>query len=345
MNDIFQKRKTILGKDKLKKISKSTLLVIEEAEKLGISWEIIPYTAMFRLQYKNTEKYFYGQVPSETTAFAHYCCKDKRIAKHMLQRAGISVTHGFLLESGDAIECYQQLFDGMKKPLVIKPISDERGNNVHLNLNSFEKFQQAIMNVRTYYGEKSVDLLIEEMFIGEEFRILATQAKVLSIIKRVAANVIGNGKSTIHELIKKKNTNTIRQSIPTYHELIIDDEVISFLKNQNLTPKSIPKKNEQILLRPQSAMNVSLGGDTIDLTDSVHPSVLKIALKTIRAIPGLALCGIDFMSKNIFTNQNRDSYKIIEINSSPSLDWNQYPLVGKKKDVAQEFLRVMFPEI
>ena len=44
---LYFKRRSIDGVKKLKKVSKSTLLILEEAEKNHIKWEKISYTGIF----------------------------------------------------------------------------------------------------------------------------------------------------------------------------------------------------------------------------------------------------------------------------------------------------------
>jgi len=65
----------------------------------------------------------------------------------------------------------------------------------------------------------------------------------------------------------------------------------------------------------------------------------------MESIPGLAFTGIDYMTKDIYKEQTANNYIIVEINASPSLDWNEYPIEGPKRRVAYEFLKVMFPHL
>lgn len=341
----FHKRKTVDGVENLSKISKSTLLVLEEAEKHGIQWETIPCTNLFKLSYKDEERFFYGQIPSETTAFAYYCCKDKRVARNLLEQAGISVAKGFLIKPSDEKAYREELFDSLQKPLVVKPVSDMQGNNVHLNISTKAEYFKAITDVYEFYGEKEVDLLVEEMFSGVEYRILATPEKVLSIIQRIPANVTGDGSSTIQELIAAKNADPLRQELPTYKEIAINDALQKHLRSQKLELQSILPKGKQVFLLPHGPHDISQGGDTVDVTDRVHNSVTEIAISVVKSIPGLALTGIDFMTKDIFAQQTAESYRIIEINASPSLDWNQYPLQGEERNITYDFLKTMFQNL
>lgn len=345
MTALYLKRKSITGVKKIKKISRSTILILEEAEKQGVEWEKISYTNLFKLSYKNQIKYFHGQIPSETTEFAYYCCNNKRLSKNILTEAGLAVSKGYQIEPDDKKTYRLSLFHDLQKPLVVKPVDDQRGNNVFLNINTEADYIAAIQKIYDFYGQKKVEVLVEEMFAGDEYRILATQKKILSVIKRLPANVVGDGVLTISQLIELKNQDPIREKIEIYQQIVVDNEVLAFLKSQNFDLSTVPNKDQRIFLRKHGPFDISLGGDTVDVTQQVHPSVEVLVRKVMASIPGLSLVGIDYMSKDIYSEQTSDKYKIIEINSSPSLDWNEFPIEGPHRKIAYEFLKIMFPQL
>lgn len=345
MTVLYNKRKTIKGFEKLKKISYSTLLVLDEAERQGIEWKKLRYTDIFELKHKGVTKYFHAQTPSETTELAYYCCKNKRVVNNILADAGISTSKGYLILKSDDQEYQRELFHSLQKPLVVKPADDLQGNNVYLNIRTEEACLTALKQIHTFYGQRGVEVLVEQMFAGDEYRILATREKILSVIKRVPANVIGDGILTIAQLIELKNADPRRTELQTYKTIIIDEELVSYLHKQTLHLGSILEAGQQVFLRPHSPKDISLGGDTVDVTDQVHTDVHQIVQRVMQAIPGLALAGIDYMTTDISAPQEEKKYIVIEVNASPSLDWNQFPLIGKERNIALEFLRIMFPDL
>lgn len=345
MNDLYFQRKSINSVKKLKKVSGSAVLILEEAEKNNIEWKKISYCNLFQLKYKNKIKYFHAQIPSTTTEFAHYCCGNKRISKNILKKAGLSVSNGYQIEFDDKRSYRLSLFNDLKKPLVVKPVNDQQGNNVYLNIKTQQEYIDATQKIYDFYGQKKVEILVEEMFQGEEYRILATQEKILSVIKRLPANVVGDGKFTIKQLIDKKNQDPIREKVEIYKKIEIDQQVLTYLKKQDLKLETILPDKKKIFLRPHSSLDISMGGDTIDVTDQIHPSVKTVVSKIMSSIPGLALTGIDYMTTDISKEQTADNYRIIEINSSPCLDWNEFPIVGPHRKIAYEFLKIIFPEL
>lgn len=332
------------GLQKNKNVSNSSRLVIKEADKFGVDWQIIPGTQIVKLTYQGQERFYYHQIPCSTTALAKYACNNKKITSNLLNKNGISVPKGFRIKHNYEKKYLKEVFDSLKKPIVVKPNNGTWGENITTNVSSYKKYLEAIELAFEYSGDRNSTVVIEEMFEGDEYRILVSRDKVIGVLQRVPANVIGDGQSAIEKLINLKNKDRgVKGSDKSHLKIRMDKRLKEYLKEQDLSLKSIPSKGKQIFLRRVS--NISQGGDAIDFTDSVHPSVKEIALKAIRTIPGLSFTGIDFMTKDITKPQTKNSYVIIEINDSPGFDIHDYPYEGKNRHAAREFLFLIFPEL
>jgi len=156
MITLFHKRKTPTGIKKVKKIRDSTLLVLEEAEKHGIKWKQIPYTDLFKLQYKNQIKYFHYQIPSLTNELAHYSCQNKQVARNILLNADLSISKGYLIKNDDAQKYHFEVFNNLKKPLVVKATDGCGSDSVHININSQKEYLKAIKDIYDFHGKKKV---------------------------------------------------------------------------------------------------------------------------------------------------------------------------------------------
>ncbi|MBQ4030754.1 MAG: hypothetical protein II625_03255, partial [Bacilli bacterium] len=125
-------------------------------------------------------------------------------------------------------------------------------------------------------------------------------------------------------------------------EILVDDELVKYISKKGLTLNSIPPKGEKVYLRPNS--NVAMGGICEDYTDRVHPSVIEIGLKVLKAFPGLPYVGIDFMTNNIEEQQTDSSYRIIEINTVPGIHMHFRPAIGKSRNIAKYIVDMIYPE-
>jgi len=346
MSQLIYENYSPQGTVKIKNMTNSSRLVLIEAEKLGVSWQILPCTQLIELNYKGKKRTFYHQVPSSTTALAKYACSNKKVTTNLLFKKGISVPKGYRIRRTSTDEYLLLVYENLQKPLVVKPSDGTWGEDITMEIVDFDKYIEAIDLAFNYTGKKNSTVIVEEMFEGTEYRILATRDKVIGVLYRRPASVIGNGVDPIKKLIQEKNSHPIRgkKNDTTSHlKIRMDKRMLKMLEENGMNFNSLPQKGERVYLRRVS--NISQGGDAIDFTDKVHTSVKKIALEAIHAIPGLSFAGIDFLSKDITKEQTKDSYIIIEINHSPGFDIHDFPYKGKNRHAAREFLFLMFPEL
>ena len=223
---------------------------------------------------------------------------------------------------------------------MVKPRNGSVSRHVTTDIQNLDELKQAINFAIEYAPTFMIEKYLAEGFVH---RITIIDHEKIFCAKQIPANVVGDGESSIRKLIEEKNKNVIRKKIDTYKCIQVGAELKKYLSAQELSIVSVPKKEERIFLHPPTPSDMELGGDTIDITDSIHPSVKKIMLKVMQSIPGLELGGVDYMSKDIFSQQTPGLYRIIEINTSPDFSWNEFPLEGKRRNVSFEILKIMFP--
>ena len=82
---------------------------------------------------------------------------------------------------------------------------------------------------------------------------------VIAVLNRVPANVVGDGKQTIQELINMKNKQ--RRKNPRLFSCLIkvDYEIENILAKRGLSLNSVPGLSEIVYLREKS--NISTGGE------------------------------------------------------------------------------------
>ncbi len=324
----------------------STRLILEAADELGIAWKILPGTKIIELEYQQKRKYFRYQISSGTTEIGFYSCLDKNVTNHFLAKENISISPGFLISLQDSKEYILQCFNNLQKPVVVKPTHGSKGKDITLGILDEQACLIAVEEALKFSADEDAGALIESQFHGQEYRVLATKTKVLAITNRIPANIVGDGQHTIAELISEKNrdprrgTDFINFTLMTIE---INDQVLEYLAAQHLTLVSVPSKNERVFLRENS--NISTGGDSIDMTDAVHPSVKEIAIRTVNSIPGIDFAGVDFMSKDITIAQTPETYRIIEVNTSPGIFMHEFPFEGIPRNTPKEFLYLAFPEL
>ncbi|MCK4891980.1 MAG: hypothetical protein KAS78_04910 [Candidatus Pacebacteria bacterium] len=324
----------------------SSIILAEEALKRGIKINHInryqKRMAFLELLYKKHFEYIAGQNVSQTSFTGNYATSNKALTKSLLLRAKINIAKGKLFSKGD-IDKAQNFINKIGYPIVIKKKDGTHGDLVFVGIKNRKMCDKAANCIL----KENDDVLIEKEFKGKEYRIIATKNKFIAATNRIPANVIGDGIHTIRELIKSKNNdikrgNSFFENKPL-RKIKVNNIVKQNIREQNMTLNTILFEKEKIYLRKTS--NLSTGGDSIDVTDQVHPEIRKIAIRAIRAIPGLAYAGIDLMTNNnISKKPTKNSYIIIEINASPGIFMHHFPYQGKSRNVAKGIIDILFPE-
>jgi D-alanine-D-alanine ligase-like ATP-grasp enzyme len=209
---------------------------------------------------------------------------------------------------------------------VVKPNSGTQGIGVSLVYNKIE-FYRAMRLV--FSGDKVT--LVQKYLVGKDYRLVVLDKKVISAYERIPLNVIGDGKSTIKQLLNVKQKQFIVSSRDTRIN-IKDPRILIKLKHQKLSFRSVLEKGQRIFLLDNA--NLSTGGDSIDVTGKVHKFFTKLAINLTQDM-GLRLCGVDIIVNGDISKKTNEFW-ILEINAAPGLD--HYVKMGKTQEKIVEDL-------
>ena len=336
LNNFKNKEFNLVGYEDLEL---STQILILDAIKRGIEFNMMDRLENF-ISLSDGEKVEYVKQATKTSKDSYITAlimENKLVTKDILRENNIRVPKGKDYDNIDEAKKDFRLFKDEK--IVIKPKSTNFGLGISIFPGEYsrEDYDKA---VEIAFREDS-SILIEEFMTGKEYRFLVIGEEVVGILHREPANVIGNGESTIEELVSEKNKDPLRgKGYKTPLEKIKLGEIEEmFLKNQGLSFKSIPKNGEKIYLRENS--NISTGGDSIDFTDKIHPSYKEVALKSAKAVKAL-ICGVDMVIDNIEEEAKEKNHGIIELNFNPAIHIHCFPYKGENRKAGEKILDLLF---
>jgi D-alanine-D-alanine ligase-like ATP-grasp enzyme len=211
-------------------------------------------------------------------------------------------------------------------PVIVKPNSGSQGFGVSL-IHNKKEFFDSVRNIFKY--DKIV--LVQKPVYGKDYRLVVLDNKLISAYERIPLNIIGDGKSTIAKLLENKQKQFVTSGRDTTIKMK-DPRILRKLEHQGLDFLSIPNKDRKVFLLDNA--NLSTGGDSIDVTDIVHPNFKKLAIELTRDM-GLRLCGVDLMIGGDISQPNQNFW-VLEINSAPGLD--HYAKIGKEQEKIVEDL-------
>ncbi|UUR82888.1 bifunctional glutamate--cysteine ligase GshA/glutathione synthetase GshB [Clostridium perfringens] len=336
LNNFKNKEFNLVGYEDLEL---STQILILDAIKRGIEFNMMDRLENF-ISLSDGEKVEYVKQATKTSKDSYITAlimENKLVTKDILRENNIRVPKGKDYDNIDEAKKDFRLFKDEK--IVIKPKSTNFGLGISIFPGEYsrEDYDKA---VEIAFREDS-SILIEEFMTGKEYRFLVIGEEVVGILHREPANVIGNGESTIEELVFEKNKDPLRgKGYKTPLEKIKLGEIEEmFLKNQGLSFKSIPKNGEKIYLRENS--NISTGGDSIEFTDKIHPSYKEVALKSAKAVKAL-ICGVDMVIDNIEEEAKEKNHGIIELNFNPAIHIHCFPYKGENRKAGEKILDLLF---
>lgn len=314
----------------------STQILMKEAMKRGIKVDVIDRADNF-ISLKKDDHIEYVKQATKTSKDNYVTVlmmENKVVTKKILEKNNIKAPKGEEFFSLD--EAIRKAHKYINKAIVVKP----KSTNFGLGISIFKEGPKLedIEEAFKLAFEHDNTVLVEEFIMGKEYRFLVIGDEVPGILHRVPANVIGDGKSSIRELVEEKNKSSLRgKGYKTPLEKInLDDNVKLFLKHLGKDFNYIPEKDEVVYLRENS--NVSTGGDSIDYTDIIPQRFKDIAIESAKAI-GANICGVDMMIED-YKDEN-SNYAIIELNFNPAIHIHSYPYKGEEREIAKEILKLL----
>ena len=343
LNHLLAGKDILIGEflDYLKKISveaelgPSTEAIVSQAKKRGIPVTRIGHESLVRLGYGKNSRLVESTLTDATACICADISSNKQLTRYLLSEQSIPVPYGKVVYSEiSALMAASQI--GM--PVVVKPLDSNQGKGVHLNLNSCSEIRGAFLCASKY----SSGIIVEQFKKGRDYRVLVVGSAVRAVAQRVPAHVAGDGRHTVKELVDIVNEDPRRGE---RHErpltkIRLDDVAVALLRKSGMTPDTVPKDGETVLLRENG--NLSTGGTAVDCTDSIHPDNAELAVQAAGAL-GIDIAGVDIVTEDISQSILDTGGVIVEVNTAPGIRMHLYPSEGTPHNVAGDIVDYLFP--
>ena len=314
----------------------TTQSLVAEAERRGIPSRRLDDQSLVQLGYGKYQQQIRASITSKTPHIATTTASDKDLTKQLLDRAGLPVPQGEVVQSAEeAVRAARRL----RSPVVTKPLDGNHGRGVSLNLITDEQVAQGFAEARQH----SRTVVVEQYYPGNDHRVLVVNNEVVAVAERVPAHVVGDGTRTVTALVEEINRDPRRgnghENVMT--RIVINDHVLEVLARSGHTPDSVPASGEVVFLRDTA--NISTGGTAIDRTDVIHPENATVARRAAQVI-GLDVAGIDLISPDISQSVHQTGGGIVEVNAAPGFRMHLQPSEGQPRNVAAPVLSMLFPK-
>ncbi len=316
----------------------STETIIAEADARKIPWMLLSARAMVQVGYGIYQKRIQATLSHYSGILAVELACDKEGTKTILRESGIPVPRGTVIQYMDELE--NAITDVGGYPIVVKPLDGNHGRGITIDVKSWQEAEEAYDLASA--ASKTRSVIVERYYKGSDHRVLVVNGKVIAVAERIPAHVIGDGRSTIEELIEITNQDPNRgeghDNVLT--KISIDKTSLNVLARQGYQLDSVLRQGEIAYLR--ATANLSTGGIAVDRTDDIHPENVWIAERAAKVI-GLDIAGIDVVTPDITKPLREVDGVIVEVNAAPGFRMHVAPSRGLPRNVAAPVIDMLFP--
>jgi D-alanine-D-alanine ligase-like ATP-grasp enzyme len=305
------------------------LIFFDEAVRRGIDIRVVTIFGQYvhEYVYKEAGKLrLFSQLPCPPPA-ADSRIDNKAWTKRTLKDAGIPVSEGqsfFSKQSG------LHWAGCLGYPLAVKPTHGSLSKHVTVNIENKNKLNQAIDIAKQF----SARYIVERHLPGSLYRATVVNQERVFVCQKRRPHVVGDGKHTIKQLIKRKNANDSRghtnQKNTTLH-VIDTDRARQFLAESTYNLASVPNLNEVVLL--SNTYTLAAGCDVTECTESAHEDNVLMFRQAANVL-SCGLVGFDVICDDITTSWQNQKFGIIEANTKPYIDMHAHPSEGVAQPVA-----------
>ncbi|MCD4679173.1 MAG: cyanophycin synthetase [Bacteroidales bacterium] len=313
----------------------STQSIIDETNKRNIPSLRLDSYNLIQLGTGKYQKRIRATITSDTSLIAVETADNKHLSYIMLNDAGIPVAETIKANTPDDILSFRKK---NRKSIVVKPNDAYLGKNSMLDINTKEEITQAF----DFASEFDKDIIAQAFIKGKSYRLLVIDYKFVAATELIPPIIIGDGKHDIKQLISDLNKDPERQYGDKAKLSKVEVDIVTerIFNSKNYSLDTILPKGEKLILK--NSGNPKFGGTSIDVTEKAHEYNRFIAERVAHVI-GLNVAGVDIITKDIAIPIDKNEGKVIEVNAAPDFRMHINPAIGKKRDVANDLLNMLFP--
>lgn len=212
----------------------------------------------------------------------------------------------------------------LKYPIVIKDADGSNSKGVFVNIKTINEAENIIVRELNNYSR----LIAQEMVFGKEYRVLILSNKAIGVLEMIPPRIFGDGKSTVKELIDKKQAKTHKKTK-------FNENLDKILFDQGVNLNSVLEKEKEIFIKINSCL--AEGGEMRDATELINDKIELFCANAAEAV-GKCLAGIDIICEDISKSPDEQNFTILEINGKPDLYIHYKPTYGKTRNVIKDII-------
>ena len=246
-----------------------------------------------------------------TTALA----LDKAVVHRLLRERGLPVPDHYLFDAHDR-QGAEVLVNERKVSFVVKPANGTGGGlGVTCGVRTADDLARAWAAATAWDDE----VMIEETVMGNEYRLLFLDGKLLDVVRRERPTLTGDGHSTVLDLFVEENQRRIAAGDDEVARLLrLDLDALLALRSAGYSVRGVPARGATLVAKGTVGENARAdneGGWFLD------PSIVSAASSAVEAAR-LRLAGVDLVTADPNLPLKATGGAILEVNGTPGFHYH-----------------------
>lgn len=246
----------------------------------------------------------------------HRLSLDKPRVHELLAIAGVPVPDHAEFDYRDLRRALRFMRES-ELPCVLKPASGTSGGDgVTSGVRTTEELVRA--RLRASRGDRR--LLVERQARGVAHRLLLLDGELLDAVRRRPPTVLGDGESSVAELIAAENRRRLQGGgWEGFRLLTVDLEAVLTLGRQDLGLGSAPAPGVPVTVKGVESQNASRENETV--REGISEGLVAEAAAAARAV-GLRLAGVDLVAPDLSQPLRESGGVVVEVNGTPGFQYH-----------------------
>ncbi|WP_336961458.1 ATP-grasp domain-containing protein [Sphingobium aquiterrae] len=280
---------------------------------------------------------FFQGMSDRTRAVSRAASNNKEWTKNLLREAGVRTPRGAMFQA-DAMADAWAFAQSLEAPVVIKPMTGSGGAGVATEISSFAHFDQAW---REAAATGSPTIMVEDHHGGRDYRVLVIGNAIRAATQRIPAHLVGDGVHTVDALIAIKNEKRRHSPHDGSKPIKLTPMMVRNLAERNMDGGTVLAAGQYLQLH--SVANIGSGGESLDVSEHVHPGWTDIAVRTRKAVFDPLHIGFDLIAEDIARSPDDQRWVVIEVNANPDMGLHHFVTEGTPRDTAGALVEALFP--
>jgi cyanophycin synthetase len=264
------------------------------------------------------------------TSSARLITKNKLASHDFVVHNGIAIPQSIVVGQEDS---YEAAFNLLKtyKTVIVKPAKESGAHGLTLDITTQDGLQIAVRKALAF-GSVAI---VQRQFFGEEVRFVIVDGMAVVALLRETPKVIGDGVSTIAELIDEENKKraSLTDTLIVYPMLDATRIPRAFIESGEVLAKGwVCELNKSTMIKG--------GASIFNIFDRIDESYLKKAERASLGL-GRGFVVVDMMVQDIKQPVNEENYVFIEFNLAPALSLFYSCRDGSHFPIVEEYLGPM----